>query len=318
MRIAPGLLIVLMIFVDTLLFPSGDAFRNLCPDILAGACLFLMYPLSYEDGRLSLGAASATFVILLLVRVALGFSGQPVKLMALPLLAAHASYRILRTGMKYRNVHALLRMDGIWCKVEDDALSFYGKVYLAILALYLMSDPLGLRHIASLLLSLGAAVLFVVLYFRAVSGKTCFIGRRKESEVKRMTLEWEEHPEMDPGMALQMERIFGRVENYMNDRKPYLEYDFSLDSLADALFCNKAYISKAINHHSGKNFRQYVNHYRIRFASQLMDVNPHIRVMEVASRSGFHSMVTFTMAFKLNMNVTPGEYRTALQARRLR
>ena len=317
MRVAPGLLIVLMIFVDTVLFPSGNALTTLCPDILAGACMLLMYPLSYEDGRFSFVCAFVAAAVLILTRLTAGLFGLPIMVMALPLLLAPVAYGMLRLYGRYRNVRALCRLDGVWCKVEDDALAFYLKAYMALLVLYLLADPLGLRHIADILVSLCAGVFFVLLYIRAYSGATCFIGRRKESEVRRISAEWEAHPEMDPGTALQLERIYRKVERYMNDRKPFLDYDFSLDALADAMFCNKAYLSRAINLHSGRNFRQYVNHYRVQYATQMMDSDPHVRVMEVASRAGFHSMVTFSMAFKLNMNITPGEYRAGLQVRRL-
>lgn len=317
MRIAPGFVIVLMIFADTVLFPSGSAISGLCPAILSGACLLLMYPLSYEDGRYSFVFACLSAVLLLLTRVSAGLFGLPSGIMALPLLAAPALYWVQRVYGRYRNVRSLCRLDGIWCKVEDDALAFYNKAYMTLLVLYLLADPLGLRHIADILVSLCAGVLFVLLYIRAYAGTTCFIGRQKESEVRRMSAEWESHNEMDPGTALQLERIYRKVERYMNDRKPFLEFNFSLDNLADAMFCNKVYLSRAINLHSGRNFRQYVNRYRVQYAAQMMDSDPHARVMEVASRAGFHSMVTFSMAFKLNMNVTPGEYRSGLQVRRL-
>ena len=65
---------------------------------------------------------------------------------------------------------------------------------------------------------------------------------------------------------------------------------------------------------SGKNFRQFINSYRIRYSVELMKKNPRLRMDEVATMSGFHSTVTFTMAFKANMGETPGEYAQRLKS----
>ena len=94
----------------------------------------------------------------------------------------------------------------------------------------------------------------------------------------------------------------------MEDEKPYLKEDFSLYELSASVFTNKTYLSKTINLMTGKNFRQFINEYRVQYSVRLMEENPLIKVNELSVMSGFHSTVTFNMAFKLNMGMTPGEY----------
>ena len=59
---------------------------------------------------------------------------------------------------------------------------------------------------------------------------------------------------------------------------------------------------------SGSNFCQFVNYYRVKYSKELMRGNPGKKMIEVALSSGFNSVVTFNMAFKLNENLTPSEW----------
>ena len=60
--------------------------------------------------------------------------------------------------------------------------------------------------------------------------------------------------------------LYDRCCRYMTERRPFLVDSFSLQDLANAVYTNKLYLSKAINRFSGKNFKQYVNYYRVMYA----------------------------------------------------
>lgn len=100
----------------------------------------------------------------------------------------------------------------------------------------------------------------------------------------------------------------------MESGRPFLDEDYSLQDLSASVYTNKTYLSKTINIMSGKNFRQFINGYRILYSVDLMKKNPRLRVDELAAMSGFHSTVTYTMAFKANMNETPGEFCQRLRS----
>jgi len=111
-----------------------------------------------------------------------------------------------------------------------------------------------------------------------------------------------------------MEMLFDRVEAYMQKEKPYLDDMFTMTQLATEMMTNKSMLSKTINDMSGKNFCRYVNAYRIQHAVSLMKSDSRLRVGELSLMSGFHSVASFNMAFKLIMNDTPSEYMRTLSS----
>ena len=98
----------------------------------------------------------------------------------------------------------------------------------------------------------------------------------------------------------------------METKKPYLQDDFVVDDLSRMTRTNRLYLSKSINFHSGRNFNQLVNYYRVKYAMDLIRKDPGLRMVEVAQMSGFHTVVSFNMAFKLNEHMTPSEFARSL------
>ena len=104
------------------------------------------------------------------------------------------------------------------------------------------------------------------------------------------------------------EELFCRVRKFFEEERPYLDENITVGEVARRLYTNKVYISRAINDNTGKNFCQYVNHYRIMYSIEIFKENPHLRVSELAEMSGFHTLVSYNMAFRLVMNESPGEW----------
>ena len=99
--------------------------------------------------------------------------------------------------------------------------------------------------------------------------------------------------------------LYDRCCRYMTERRPFLVESFSLQDLANAVFTNKVYLSKTINRFSGKNFRQYVNYYRVMYAMELFRNNMGLRVTDMAQLSGFRSDTSFLRSFKEVMGEKP-------------
>ena len=114
-----------------------------------------------------------------------------------------------------------------------------------------------------------------------------------------------------------MRKLYDRVVDVMEKKHPFLDEEFTLDDLARTVFSNRAYLSKTINILSGRNFSQFVNGYRVRYSMDLLRRDPSLRLIDVAMMSGFHTTVTFNMAFKLNMGETPSQFQERVRLERL-
>ena len=105
-----------------------------------------------------------------------------------------------------------------------------------------------------------------------------------------------------------MDELFARVERYMANEQPYLRDDLTLAELAKAMLTNKTYLSRTINQKSGKNYCTYINWYRINYSLKIIEKDTRVKVVELAVMSGFHSVASYNMAFRLFMGDTPSEY----------
>ena len=115
------------------------------------------------------------------------------------------------------------------------------------------------------------------------------------------------------GPAVVDQFLYDRCCRYMADRKPFLVESLSLGDLASVLFTNKVYLSKTINYYSGKNFRSYINYYRVMYAMELFRKNKSLTVSELGSLAGFHSGTTFNQAFKAVMQESPSTWCARLR-----
>ena len=106
-------------------------------------------------------------------------------------------------------------------------------------------------------------------------------------------------------MIIGDEDLFRRCCFYMENKRPFLVDALTLSDVAAALFTNTLYLSRTINAFSGKNFRRFVNDYRVDYAMNLFRKNMSLKVSELSEMSGFHTVVTFNMAFKLVKGVAP-------------
>lgn len=102
--------------------------------------------------------------------------------------------------------------------------------------------------------------------------------------------------------------LYDRIVLYFEMSKPYLDGDLTINDIVKVVYSNKVYISRAICHYTGRNFRQFVNYYRIMYSMALFRENLEFKVAELAEKSGFNTVVSYTMAFRLFMDETPSEW----------
>ncbi|WP_299212495.1 helix-turn-helix domain-containing protein [uncultured Aquimarina sp.] len=90
----------------------------------------------------------------------------------------------------------------------------------------------------------------------------------------------------------------------------YLDPNLKLVSLSSRLNLSPRDISMIINRHANKNFSNFINEYRIKKAKELLSSShPDTKIIAIALDSGFNSLSSFNVAFKLFTKSTPSEYR---------
>ena len=155
-----------------------------------------------------------------------------------------------------------------------------------------------------LMLALAAA-----LFVRMISDRLFIVMREKEEKMMEAARAYTIGVPKDMSVADGAYMvIFARLKNYFEEEKPFLAPELSIADVARSLFTNRAYLSRAISVYTGRNFCQYVNYHRIRYAVRLYSTHPDLKVADLAELSGFRTVNSFNMAFKLYMNDTPGEW----------
>jgi AraC-like DNA-binding protein len=102
-----------------------------------------------------------------------------------------------------------------------------------------------------------------------------------------------------------------RLLERMEEEKFFLDPEITLPRLAQVLEIPAAHLSQVINDLLGRNFYEFVNHYRVEEAKRRL-AGPAARrdkLITVAQDCGFNSLATFNRVFKELTGRTPSEYR---------
>ncbi|HPT03385.1 MAG TPA: AraC family transcriptional regulator [Bacteroidales bacterium] len=104
--------------------------------------------------------------------------------------------------------------------------------------------------------------------------------------------------------------LIEKMERLINERKAYLNEDFSLAEAARMMGTNTSYLSRLINEHYRMNFSTFVNRFRVEEAKRMIYDNKHnhLSMEGIAKSTGFRSKSTFNQVFKNMTGQTPTEF----------
>lgn len=113
--------------------------------------------------------------------------------------------------------------------------------------------------------------------------------------------------QLDSHLAEQDTRLLTR---FMEEQKPYLDSQLTLQKLAMLSDIPAYRISDILNKHLGINFFDFINRYRVEEWKWQIAAAPTSRtIQEIAFQVGFNSKSSFNTAFKKHTGQTPSEYR---------
>ena len=101
-----------------------------------------------------------------------------------------------------------------------------------------------------------------------------------------------------------------KLLQYMEDEKPYLNGELSLNEVAEKINISTNHLSQVINENLEKNFFDFVNGYRVDLATQKISdpSNKKYTRLSLAYDCGFNSKSSFNSIFKKHVGLTPTEF----------
>ena len=107
------------------------------------------------------------------------------------------------------------------------------------------------------------------------------------------------------------ERLFERIELFMERAKPFRDPSFGSAFVAQSLGVSESEVAEAVKLAAGKTLSEYVRAWRVREADRLLKdpANREASLEALAIEAGFHSRSEYYEAFETEFGVTPGERR---------
>ena len=107
----------------------------------------------------------------------------------------------------------------------------------------------------------------------------------------------------------QIEGYLQMIENHMKEALPFLDPSFSIGQLSEKLEIPVHHCSFVLNQGLGKNFREYINKYRVEYFIKEYPTRISNQTLEsIANISGFKSSSTFYSSFKKETGTSPTSY----------
>lgn len=219
---------------------------------------------------------------------------------------------VWRIWRKLRDVKSVMRSGNVWAFVllcVDYVYLLFPVAMFAILYSVYLYFPEAARVLALLFVVLLLSQLIAMAV--RVTYESAFVIHHSHESVIVESMKVS-HMDMSSVSGSrsdnQYKELYERIVMYFEMSKPYLDGNLTINDIVKVVYSNKVYISKAICHYTGRNFRQFVNYYRVMYSMQLYRSNLEMKVTELAERCGFNTVVSYTMAFRLFMNETPSEW----------
>ena len=188
----------------------------------------------------------------------------------------------------------------IWLKAISATFILFGisHVVYAVLVEFLIL-PVEYDYFITLFM---IALIVLVTYF-AFNHSSIFNGQSLQKVIPLVKYE-------KTGLSSEFSmELKDKLMILMESKKPYLNSDVRLDTIADLLDISRHHASQIINEHFSLHFFDFINKYRIREAERLLSSGQALTIEDIAYQSGFNNRISFYKAFKKIMGCTPSTYR---------
>jgi AraC-like DNA-binding protein len=172
-------------------------------------------------------------------------------------------------------------------------------LWIGAMLRYFVVSPEG----SNLLVPLGASLVIYVMGYMKIRRPKTWANEEQRPAPKKY-----EKSTLTPDRA---ERYLAKLLLFMKEKKPFLNGDLTLQTLAADLSIPPHQLSQIINERLGQTFSDFINSYRVDEAKlRLQDpAFAHMSLLGIAEDVGFSSKSSFNSVFKKHANMTPSEFR---------
>lgn len=174
-----------------------------------------------------------------------------------------------------------------------------------------------------LTLSIGAAAFAVLLMIVYRQKRQLSRAYNELFDRNQAMLTEKERKQTSTASALltneQRTKLLESIGQVMDDSDEFCHADFSIDKLASLVGSNSRYVSAVINESYGKNFRTFLNEYRIKEAmKRLSDTENYgnYTIKAVSEGVGYKSQANFISVFTKVTGMKPSIYQKISQGRK--
>jgi len=112
--------------------------------------------------------------------------------------------------------------------------------------------------------------------------------------------------------VLSSEKYMQQIRTLFETETLYLDSELNMTKVAQKLGIPSRDVSQVINENEQQNFSEFVNHYRVTKAKELLVDSSYAqeKIATVAYDCGFGNVTSFNLAFKAATQLTPSQYRS--------
>jgi AraC-like DNA-binding protein len=208
-------------------------------------------------------------------------------------------YWILQVKLLASPAAARMRKDRFWVHWQYIYLGLQLPIFLAPLIFVISSKqsfyPLTIFPPAAAIL---LSAITLLLYPRILYNVGPHSGLRPGGRLRY-------DPDKDSTAQLRLQ-----MERHMEEKTPFLDPDYTIGELADAMGVPLHKLSAYINQATGKHFSDYINEWRIGYCVKLIREKKivNLNLNGIANKCGFNNRNTFSTAFKKYTGTTPSTY----------
>jgi AraC-like DNA-binding protein len=180
-------------------------------------------------------------------------------------------------------------------------LPFYVILYGGVVAIIIIEDPLPILF--GLIKSLTALSFFLTLVIFIMEKKSINFFKVLNTQIENRRYEISMTQKLDVSL------IISRLKSLLDEEKIFCDEDLSLSSLARELAIEPYQLSRIVNENFNKNFKNFINEYRIEEAKKLLLAEKDRTITSVAYAVGFNSTTVFYEWFNRITGIAPKKFR---------